>query len=135
MADDINPKVRADVEAQRAFLAPIIRGDHDLSEVSISPDLKADILADVANVERRMSLLTAVISWLDGTVAAMQDLENDGYPALPPRQLPSALMAELTAQKADLEAAIARFVPQQAANISVTLGAPTEKPPAPKKGS
>lgn len=128
MADDINSGLRAEIEAQRTLLAPIIRGDHDLAKVSISPDLQGEVVGDATELERRMGLLTTVIQWLDGAVAAMQALENDGYPDLPKTQLSAALMAELAAQKVDLEAAIARFVPQQAATLAISLGTPEPKP-------
>lgn len=131
MADDPNPQLRAELVAALAVLAPQIRGLHDLMAVSISSDLGNEIQAQIVARERRRDLIAVVIQWLDGALHALNALQADGYPVLAPIQTPPALLSELTAQQSDLDAALGLFAPEQAATISVALGAPVERTPAP----
>ena len=130
MADDPNPELRAELMAALAVLEPQIRGLHDLAVVSISSELAAAIQEQIAEREKRQSLLRAALASLDSVVSALDMLFQDGYPALPDAFLDPALLAELHEEHADLDAASGIFVPNVAAAISIDLGNPVEKPPA-----
>lgn len=131
MADDPNPSLRAELLAAIAVLTPQIRGLDDLEHVSISGELKAKFSAQKAMRSARKDRIQAVLDRLDATFQAIRALEADGYPNLPPLTIDPGLFAELEDQKADIETAVSLFQPDtSASNVSVTLGAPTEKPKA-----
>ena len=109
MATDPNPALRAEIQAALAVVQPQIRGLHDLLETDISPALKAVITSTVQARENRQNLLLAVIRGLDATLGALQNLDADGYPALPDVLLSVDEATELSGEKTDLEAAIGIF--------------------------
>lgn len=130
MADDPNPELRAELLAALAVIDPQIRGLHDLAVVSISAELAAAIQQQIVERERRQRLLQAAIASLNAVVTALDELEADGYPALPDAFLDPNLLAELNEEENDLDAASGIFVPNVAAAISIDLGTPVEKSPA-----
>jgi hypothetical protein len=109
MAADPNPALRSELNAALAVLAPQIRGLHDMAAVSISPDLLAEINAQITVRERRRDLIRAVISNLDTVVMALQALDADGYPTLDAMIVQPELFTELQGEVSDLEAAAAVF--------------------------
>jgi hypothetical protein len=127
MADDPNPALRAELTAALAVLAPQIRGLRDLSAVSISSDLVAEIIVQAGDRERRRDLIHAVISALDQVVATRVALEADGYPTLTTSPVVQSLFSELQEEAGDLQAAVAVFTTDQAATMAITLGAPVVK--------
>ena len=128
MADDVNPALRAELEAALVILEPEIRGLHDLTTVSISAELQTEINKQIATREHRRDLIQGVLNDLDATNAARAALEADGYPALPNAVLSPPLFAELKGEDADINAAVGVFDERQpATTISVQLGAPTDK--------
>jgi hypothetical protein len=127
MADDVNPQLRAELVAALGVLAPQIRGMHDLLNVSISPELHAELTDTVQKRERRRDLIQAVLNDLDATVTALTALEDDGYPSLPNIAIVPTQFTELQGQTADLQAAVGVFA-QEASRLSVGLGAAAEKP-------
>lgn len=127
MADDPNPALRAELIAAQKVLAPQIRGLHDLVATSISADLAAAINQQIIVRERRRDLIQAALDRLDAVVDARTALEADGYPTLPGSVIEPDLFKELQGENSDLDAAVAVFKEDIAANISVTLGAPTPK--------
>lgn len=128
MADDINPALRAELVAQQNTLAPQIRGEHDLIATSISPELRAQIQADVLHREHRRDLIQSVLENLDRTVTALEVLEADGYPALPLVAIDDPLFVELQGEESDLDIAVALFKRDQAVALSIGLGEPVKKP-------
>src|SRR3954468_10099819 len=124
MADDVNPALRAELEAAKAVLEPQIRGLHDLTHVSISSDLEQEILLQVEKRERRRDLIQSVLDGLDRTVDARGALEDDGYPALEDAQLSDAMLGELREENDDLKAAVNLFKRDGAATLSINLGEP-----------
>jgi len=126
MAQDPNPTLRAELNAQLVVLAPQIRGLHDLANTSISPDLRTAVELEITERERRRDLIEASLAALDAAVNRLDDLEADGYPNLVPGSVPNSLFEELKEENADLTAAIGLFA-EQAANLSVSLGAPERK--------
>lgn len=131
MADDPNPALRAELVAALAVVNPQIRGLHDLAATSISADLAAEIIKQVSAREHRRDLLNTTLQWLDGALHSLNALQADGYPDLPGAALPPALLTELKGEETDLGAAMATFIVEPATNISVALGAPTERSNAP----
>jgi hypothetical protein len=130
LADDPNPVLRGQLEAQLGTLLPEIRGLHDLLGTNISSDLAAQINLTITVRERRRDLTLAVVAALDATLAALQTLEADGYPSLPPVQMPAGTLAELAGDLADLEAARAIFV-DQAVATNFNQAAPFTDQPQP----
>ncbi len=128
MADDVNPALRAELEAALALLAPQLRGLHDLVLVSLSADAKTEINAQIVSRERRDALIRATIAELDQAVVARTALEADGYPALPTEEVVGAVFTEMQGERTDLEIALDLFVPEAAQGISIALGSPTAKP-------
>ena len=128
MATDPNPALRAELEAALAVIDPQIRGLHDLAVVSISEELATAIKEEIAVRERRQQLLNMTLGRLDSVVDALEELEADGYPALPDAALPPDLFAELQGEDADLDAGSGVFVQTVATSISIDLGSPVERP-------
>lgn len=129
MADDVNPALRAELEAALAVIEPQIRGLHDLMTVSITEELRAEIEAQIEVRERRANLIQAVLDQLDATNAAQAALEADGYPTLLNAELPPGLFTELQGEETDLDAAVAVFEKAgPATTVTIELGEPAEKP-------
>jgi hypothetical protein len=131
MADDVNPALRAELEAALAVLEPEIRGLHDLTTVSISTELQTEINKQIDIREHRRDLIQSVLNSMNATNAARNALEADGYPALPDAVLSPVLFSELKGEDADITAAIGVFEEKlPATTMSIGLGAPVDKPPA-----
>lgn len=129
MVDDVNPALRAELEAAKAILEPQIRGLHDLSHVSISPELNEEIQKQIEIRERRQNLIQTNIERLDSANAARADLERDGYPAIEESRLIEERFSELNNEISDLEAAARIFKPDRAKTVSVALGSASDKQP------
>lgn len=129
MANDVNSALRAELLAAQIVLEPQIRGLHDLVTVSITEGLRAAIHEQITARERRRDLIQGVLDQLDATNAAQDELEADGYPALPTAELLPGLFTELRGEDADIKAAVAVFEERGPASaITVDLGDPVEKP-------
>ncbi len=113
MADDLNPAKRAEIVAAIAVVKPQIRGLGDIVAASISPPLQALVRTQSGVRVRRHTLLQAVIDSMDAAVAALTELENDGYPGMPAAPLPGPLWTELQAENNDVERAVAIFTTEQ----------------------
>ncbi len=113
MADDLNPAKRAEIVAAIAVVVPQIRGLGDIVVAPISPPLQAMVRTQSGVRVRRHTLLQAVINSMDAAVAALADLENDGYPDLPLAPLSDSLFTELQRENNDVEAAVAIFTTEQ----------------------
>ena len=131
MDDDPNSSVKTELEATVPVLEQDIRGLDDYEHISISKGFKDKCSQQKAKLTQRLNLTNAVLAGLETTKQAIVALKNDGYPDIPKMPLPPDIMAEYQVQKADLDAAEALFVADEATNVSVNLGAPTGKPPAP----
>lgn len=115
-------RLRDELTAAAAVLAPQIRGLHDLVGVTVSELLVERINEQIAIRERRRDLIQTAL-------ADLQALEGDGYPDLASATLPPNLFVELQGEEADLDAAVAIFEPAlPAVSVSVDLGAPADKP-------
>jgi hypothetical protein len=130
MADDPNPPLRAELTAALAVLAPQIRGLRDLASagVSISDDLRADIVDEVNKRDHRYDLIHRVLDALDDVVANLQVLEADGYPRLDPMTITTSRFEELKEEMTDVQAAASVFRADMATGFSIAAGAPEDKP-------
>lgn len=133
MADDIDSVLRVELEAAKAVLEPQIRGLRDLSNTSISGDLKMQIAVQIEVRERRRDKIQTVLNDLDKAVEDMDILERDGYPNIAEPRLPDFLFTELSGEESDLNAALKLFNPEVAQNLSIVLGTPSPKPSQEKK--
>lgn len=128
MADDVNPALRAELEAAKAAIEPQLRGLNDLMAVSISVDLRAEIARQIEIRNRRRTKLQAVLSDLDKIQEDLDLLEKDGYPEIEGSTLSAPLLSELQGEESDLDAAVSIFVPEVAETLAVNLGSPSSKP-------
>ncbi len=135
MVDDIDPKLRLELEDAKKALEPQIRGLHDLLQVSISGDLKQEISHQIEIRERRTIRIQAVLDQLDNVNAARTALEKDGYPNIEGSKLSDNLFSELVEQDRDLEAAVKIFDEEGAQNLSIKLGDSAPKPSTSKEKS
>lgn len=131
MPDDINAELRLELEAALDVLDPQLRGLDDLTRVSITDPLLAEVRAQLTYRRHRSALIHTVLSEMDQVNAAMAALEADGYPELPDETLEPAKFAELQGQNADLDAAVGVFSAETpASNLNVDLGEVAQKPGA-----
>lgn len=113
MAADPNLALRAELVAALAILDPQIRGLVDLASLPfISAALATAISAQMTGHERRRSLISDVLKFLDAELVALTALEADGYPEMPSTApIAAAVLAELLQVNADLQAAVGVSVP------------------------
>lgn len=128
MADDPNPVLSGQLTDARAVLRPQISGLDDLKRTTISDALRNKLQETEDARVRRDNLLAGALAARDAYIAALDALEADGYPALPNVSVDDALLAEMTQEKSDLDAALKIFQHGIAATISIDLGEPVEKP-------
>jgi hypothetical protein len=128
MADDVNPALRAEIDAALAVIGPQIDGLRDLSRIEASEGFIIAVTEQYNEHVHRESLMTDVIQALDAVNAAMEALEADGYPATHTVDADAALLAEKDKQQAEIAAAFSLFVsPAPATTLTVTLGTPRAK--------
>jgi hypothetical protein len=128
-ATDPNPQLTATIMAAKAVVEPQIRGLNDMISFPITAELRAALSERVMLLNHRDDLLNAYLTAKDATVAALQALEDDGYPALPSASLPDDLLAELRGEEANVEAAVNAFQ-VQASKAAVAFGPAKTKPSA-----
>jgi hypothetical protein len=110
MADDVNPTLRHELNEALKVLNPEIRGMRTVvNGGEVSPALRDALVQEILNRERRRDLILVVLDRFDQTNAALVTLRHDGYPALPNVELSSTLLAELTIEETDVEAAVGVF--------------------------
>lgn len=126
MATDPNPELRAEWEAALTILTPKKRGLQDLTQQFRSDELIGYANARLAEAERWESLLNAAIATLDATVAAIEALEEVGYPNFEPTPLPQNLFDELQMEVSDFQAGAGTFVVESAQAVRLEV---EEDPP------
>ncbi len=138
MADDINPALRAELNAALAIIDPQIRGLRDLLQLEIATaDLHNFYQTYFERFSTRRNLIIAALAALDAAVAAMTALEADGYPTVPEVLVDPPIFDEMSGEMSDMEAAFKLFTEKQlASKLSVNLGTASPKPASPtfKKG-
>lgn len=128
MAADPNPELRASLKTAAGDLDPEIRGLTDLTHVSITPELSTAVNTELARRTRLRTIIQAAIKGLDDTLAALNILEQEGFPDFPPADLTANLLSELHGQGDDIVQAIGVFMQPQAASLQISLGNPADKP-------
>jgi hypothetical protein len=128
MADDPNPPLSAALVAARAILGPQIRGLSDLAATSVSPELRAKLQEVLAARQHRDQLIIDAMAARDAYINALNELEGDGYPALPHVGLLASLLKEIREENADLAAASAIFSDDIATTMTIGLSEPAAKP-------
>ena len=76
MADDINPALRAELVAALDVLTPELRGLHDLTNVSISPELASSVWLQIVIRERRSNLIQLMINAMDNALVTLTKLDK-----------------------------------------------------------
>lgn len=128
MADDVNPALRHELNEALKVVNPEIRGMRTVvNGGDVSPALRDELVQEIINRERRRDLILIVLDHFDQTNAVIAALRHDGYPALPNVELSSTLLAELTGEETDVEAAVGIFAETTAATLSIEFGEPVDK--------
>jgi hypothetical protein len=108
--------------AARTSIQPQIEGLHDYARLNLQPDTLAVVQTATADYERRLTKINQVL-------AALDDLDADGYPALDTRSVGAAVYADLQDNAKTIEAALAKFAPlNEAQTATITAGVPREQP-------
>lgn len=132
MADDPNPVLRAELEAARALLLPQIRGMADIvsmRDATLRGDTRAAVQDGLDRRQRRKSLIDNALHALDIALDHLNQLEADGYPALPKIDVKPTIFQELQEEQSDIDLATAEFETDLIASaMTVTLGTPAAKP-------
>ena len=129
MASDSVTERQASFEDGLAIVDPQIKGVQNKLNDNISAELKAALSDRLAVLQRRQSLIRSSIATQDAADAAVNALEDDGFPELPNMEISDSLIQELQAEGAADDAAAAGFeVIPPAANMSISLGSPIDKP-------
>lgn len=114
--------LKAELEAAQAVLLPQIEGLHDFARLNIKPETLAKVQEATVDFERRRDLQVAAL-------AALDNLETDNYPEVPPRNVLEDVYADLQENVTTIEAAFAKFAPiAEAVTATITAGTPELKP-------
>lgn len=109
-------EAQQELEAQ----APESEGLDDLERLNIGSAALEEVEISRVEYARRMRLEEAYI-------AAGKALLADGYPNLPARTVPAAILAKLQNQADTIEAALKKFKPKPLTTLGQTFGAPEPK--------
>lgn len=110
----------AEVNAELARIAPIHEGLRDYA-LLVSSATKAAVEAAIALYDSRKS-------YLEQAKTGLEQLLTNGYPVLDIPPVEKAVFDDLAAQKATIDAAIAKFSVNEATSVAITAGTPEEKP-------
>jgi hypothetical protein len=114
LPSDPNPTLRAELTAALDVLVNPKGQIHGLIDMEAIASLSTASRTQIATVltgrQRRRDLIQAVLTALDAVVAAIQNLEADGYPALDPFPVLPTVLSEIQEEIAALEAAEAQFL-------------------------
>ena len=120
--------LRAEIDAAVAVMEPQLRGLEDLARIDAPAEVIALVNAQLAKHKHRYDLLLAVLQALDSVAAARQELDDDGYPAIPSVPTGTDVMGEFKEEMSDIEAAAALFTDSvRASGLGIELGPPKEK--------
>ncbi len=102
-------RLRVELEAHRAELAPVAEGMRDYERVGNGvageKPMRQAAAAAASDFERRLSLV-------DRALGALHDLDLAGYPAIPPHHVSAEILAQLERNQATITAALGRFALQ-----------------------
>lgn len=131
MASNTFDGLKTEITQALDVLEPQIRGLDDLSHVSLSTETLGAIKTADDDRKRRRGYLTQVLAALEALQRALDNLADDGYPAVPKSDVTAAIFEELQGQRADEAAALAQFQQESepvAEVMTINLGQPVNKP-------
>lgn len=121
MASEALDSLQAELTAARAELLPIIEGLEDYNRLNIQAETKTIVQTTLANAKKRLA-------YIDASLKALQDLEDNGYPELNTQIVAQAVYDDLAAQKATIDAALGKFAPaEEATTATIVPGTPAPK--------
>ena len=107
--------------AAKLTLEPIIEGYEDYLRLNIFSETKAIVQTALDASKQRLELITKAL-------AALEALDQNGYPGLDPTPVTDAVYADLIEQRRTIEAALGQFHPEnQATTVIITPGTPEPK--------
>lgn len=110
-----------ELTAAKLSLVPIIEGYEDYLRLNIFPETKAIVQTALDAAKQRLVLI-------EQALAALEALDQNGYPGVDPMPVTDAVYADLMEQRRTLEAALGQFHPEsQATTVIITPGTPEPK--------
>ena len=109
-----------EIEQALATLAPEEEGLDDFDSLDITPETEAIVKAAKLDYAQRRQLLTT--AW-----TALNALQVDGHPVLNIDPVSLSVKADLDAQMATLNAALAKFTTTAATTLGMSASAPEPK--------
>ena len=129
MASDSVTERQASFDAGLAIVDPQIKGVLNKLNDNISAQLKAALSERLAVLQKRQGLINSSLLTQDAADAAVDALEDDGFPALPNMEIPDSLIQEIREEGVADDAAAAGFeVIALATSLGINLGISAEKP-------
>jgi len=111
-----SPEISAALEA----MAAPHEGLRDFARLNIQPGTVAAVRLSIEQYDRRARLLTAAKTAIDA-------LLSDGYPDLSARDIDAAVLADLQANAASIDTALALFGPITARSLRLAASPPVAK--------
>lgn len=116
---------KAELLTAKATLEPQIEGLHDFARLNLEEDTKGIISKAIEDYERRLK-------FINDTLATIDVLAADNYPAMPVRAVIQAVFEDLKNNVNTIEAAFEQFSEiGQATTVVITPGTPVPKTPKP----
>jgi len=111
---------RTELDAALAVEGKQLNGLKDISVMPISAELQAALQPPLTEWQRRVDMINAVLT-------AMDALDADGYPDLPPQIILGSLMAEIQEKESDVASAAGVFQAPAPVAERGDFNAPTAK--------
>jgi hypothetical protein len=112
--------LKDELDVAISSIEPQIEGLEDFGRLNIQEEARAQITEVHGDFKRRLEKLKTA-------VAALEDLEEDGYPDLSNREVTEAIYGDLKEQTETLAAALGKFDIGKATDLGVTLDSPQLK--------
>lgn len=114
--DDAVTEMQAAVKA----MEPVHEGFRDFSRLNLHPDTADVVNRAIHEYDQRLGLLNSAL-------AALTQLQDNGYPALPPHEVTPEVLEDLRNNTATIEAALQTFTGEKASLLGLTAGTPEMK--------
>ena len=110
-----------EITAERAEWAPVVEGHKDYQRLN----LEGESPTAVAEAAHESHVL---LEAMDNAIAALEALNAAGYPALEPFEVTPEVLADLQANAATINAALAQYTAsEQATSLNLAVGAAEPK--------
>jgi hypothetical protein len=109
-------------------MAPEHEGLRDFDALNLGEPAQREISAAIADYDRRVQYINGAIGQLTEAKSSLQTLEADGYPRLDKREVVDAAYADLQANAATIQAALAKFSSGKAVGLGLKTGSAEPKP-------